>query len=126
MSTYQPYPPTQNPNPGYAPLPQAPMYPPVPYPQQMGGRPPHPQETAVLVLGILGIVVAGILGPIAWYMGNKALRECASGMYIATDQLKVGRILGIVGTILLIIAVVAVIGILIFWLIFINAVVTGY
>lgn len=35
----------------------------------------HPQGTAVLVLGILGFVSCGLLGPIAWIMGNKALAE---------------------------------------------------
>ena len=33
----------------------------------------HPQGTTILVLGILSLVVCGILGPIAWSMGSKAL-----------------------------------------------------
>ena len=111
MSTYEPYVPTETP--GYYPQPEPPQYPVMPYPQPMG-RPEHPQATAVLILGILGIPF-GILGPVAWYMGNKALRESATGMYTATDQLKVGRILGIIGTVLLIAgAVISLIGLMVF------------
>jgi len=106
MSTYQPYVPTDTP--GYYPQPEPPNYPVMPYPQP-AGRPEHPQSTTVLVLGILGIVIAGILGPIAWYMGNKAMQECATGMYTASDQLKAGRVLGIISTVLLIVEVIAVI-----------------
>ena len=106
MSTYQPYPPTQTP--GYYPQPEQPQYPVMPYPQFVG-RPEHPQASTVLVLGILGLVLAGVLGPVAWYMGNKAMKECATGMYVATDQLKAGRILGIIGTVFLIIEVAVVI-----------------
>ena len=40
-----------------------------------GGTTQHPQGTTILVLGILSLVVCGILGPFAWSMGNKALRE---------------------------------------------------
>jgi len=118
MSTYQPYVPTQTP--GYYPQPEPPNYPVMPYPQPVV-RPEHPQATTVLVLGILGLVFAGILGPFAWYMGNKALRECATGMYAATDQLKAGRILGIIATVLLIVGVAtAIIGAIVFAL-FVDA-----
>jgi len=120
MSTYQPYVPTGTP--GYYPQSEPPNYPVMPYPQPTG-RPEHPQSTTVLVLGILGIVLAGILSPIAWHMGNKALRECATGMYTAPDQLKAGRILGIVGTVLLIVNAVACVVGLIAFLLFVSQVV---
>ena len=119
MSTYEPYVPTETP--GYYPQPEPPQYPVMPYPMPIG-RPDHPQETAVFVLGILGVIFAGILGPIAWIMGNKALKDCAAGMYTATDQLKAGRVLGIVGTVLLIVEVIAVIIVLIAFAAFVDAV----
>jgi len=66
----------------------------------------HPQGTAVLVLGILGVCVAGICAPFAWYLGNKALREIrSSGLHYSNEQyIVVGRILGMVMTILAIAA----------------------
>lgn len=109
--------------PGYIPTPeygqagqyesvgQMPVYPPMLYPQMMV-RPEHPQATTVLVLGILGFVTSGLTGPFAWAIGNKALKECDSGMYRVTDQLTVGRILGIVTSILLIVGVAVTIFIL--------------
>ena len=120
MSTYQPYVPTETP--GYYPQSEPQQYPVMPYQQPMG-RPEHPQATTILILGILGIVAAGILGPIAWYMGNKAMRECASGMYAVTDQLKAGRILGIIGTVLLIVGAVGAIIALVAFFLFVQTVV---
>ena len=120
MSSYQPYPPTQYPGYYVQPEPNG-QYPVMVYPQVMM-PPEHPQATTVLVLGILGLVVAGILGPFAWYMGNKALAECATGMYTATDQLRAGRVLGIVGTALLIVSAIATIVMLIIFAMFLGAV----
>src|SRR5918997_6921735 len=57
------------------------QYPPAQYGQQPYGMATnqHPQGTMILVLGIVGIFV-GICAPIAWYFGNKTLREItASG-----------------------------------------------
>lgn len=131
MSTYQPHPPTQNPYPYPPQYSQQPagatqLYPPMQYPQQLVmGRPEHPQATTVLVLGILGFVVAGVLGPVAWYMGNKALKECETGMYAVTDQLRVGRVLGIVCTILLIVNAAVAIFCVIVWLSIMGAVMSG-
>ena len=67
----------------------------------------HPQGTIVLVLGIVGIFV-GICAPIAWMMGNRALAEIrASGVtYSNESQIKTGRILGKVFTILYIVFIV--------------------
>jgi hypothetical protein len=83
------------------------------------GPPPtnHPQTTTILVLGILSLVVCGVLGPFAWSMGNKALREIdASAMSShplgGRETVNVGRILGIVGTVLLALGVLAFLGVL--------------
>ncbi|MET7459515.1 DUF4190 domain-containing protein [Nonomuraea sp. NPDC005501] len=74
-----------------------PNYGPSPY-----GPPPqtHPNGTTILVLGILSLVVCGLLGPFAWVMGNKALREIdGSGYYFENrGMVQAGRICGIVST----------------------------
>ena len=79
---------------------------PPPYPLP----PSHPQATTVLVLGILGIVVCGVIGPFAWTIGNRVVAEIdASGGRIGgRTEANVGRILGIVATALLAIGLVAV------------------
>jgi hypothetical protein len=84
---------------GYNPAPYGQPYPPV--------APEHPQGTTVLVLGIVGIFFS-ICAPFAWYLGNKALEEIrASGVRYANEQnIVIGRILGIVFTILTIVALV--------------------
>ena len=70
------------------------------------GSADHPQGTTILVLGIAGFFVS-VLGPVAWFMGNRALKEIrASGAHPGNEQLiVVGRILGIVGTALLVLGV---------------------
>lgn len=80
-----------------------PMMVPGPYP------PEHPNATVVLVLGILGLFLAGILSPIAWGLGSSALKDVATGRYTSTSSLRVGRILGIVGTCLLVVGIVGLI-----------------
>jgi hypothetical protein len=91
-------PPPQDPG-GYNPAPYGQGYAPV--------APDHPQGTTVLVLGIVGIVFS-ICAPFAWYLGNKALKEIRmSGIRYANEQnIVIGRILGIVFTILMIVALV--------------------
>lgn len=86
---------TQQPPPGYGP-PGYGAYPPP--------APNHPQATTVLVLGILGIVVCGLIGPFAWNMGNRAVREidASGGRWGGRTEANVGRILGIVSTALLV------------------------
>jgi hypothetical protein len=68
---------------------------------------PHPQGTTVLVLGILGFFVT-LCAPFARYVGSKALKEIqASGArYSNEDQIRVGRVLGMIISILAIIGLV--------------------
>ncbi|MVA76991.1 hypothetical protein GC722_13295 [Auraticoccus sp. F435] len=74
------------------------------YPAQPYGYAPvlpdHPQSVTVLVLGILSLVLAGVTGPFAWYMGSKARKELRQnpGQYKDGGMLTVGWVLGIVGT----------------------------
>lgn len=84
---------TQQPPPPYG----APGYGYVPPP------PKHPQAVTVLVLGILGIVVCGLVGPFAWSMGNRVEREMAAapGRWSGSTEVTVGKVLGIVATALL-------------------------
>ena len=106
---------TGGPSPGQPPYGQPPN-PQVPYgaPQLTYGPvlPDHPQATTVLILGIVGLVVCGIAGPFAWVMGNRVVREIdASGGTIGgRSTANVGRILGIVATVL--IAATVVLGLL--------------
>jgi len=86
-------------------------YQPQPYGQPYPALPqPHPQGTTVLVLGILGVVVA-LCGPFAWYLGSKALAEIkASGAHYSNeDQIRIGRVLGMIVTILAILALLFVV-----------------
>lgn len=61
----------------------------------------HPDGTAVLVLGLVSLA-CGPLGFVAWYLGSKAERDIElSGVYYSnTNNIKVGKIIGIVTSIL--------------------------
>lgn len=67
----------------------------------------HPRAVTILVLGILGLVCCGVLGIVAWVMGNTALREIdASGGRIGgRGMVQAGRICGIVATALMILGI---------------------
>jgi len=77
--------------------------------------------TLILVLGILSLVCCGLLGPVAWIMGNNALRDIDAGIGNPNDRglVVAGRILGIIATVLLILAV------LIYGMIFLFAILGG-
>jgi phosphotransferase system glucose/maltose/N-acetylglucosamine-specific IIC component len=77
--------------------------------------------TLILVLGILSLVCCGLLGPVAWIMGNNALRDIDAGLGNPNDRglVVAGRILGIIATVLL------VLGILIYGAIFLLAILGG-
>ena len=85
------------------------QYPAAQYGQQPYGTATgeHPQGTMIFVLGIVGIFV-GVCAPIAWYLGNKTLREVtASGAnYSNMSQIRTGRMLGKVFTIIYIVFLV--------------------
>lgn len=76
----------------------------------------HPQSTIVLVLGILGLVVCGVLAPFAWVMGNRALREIDANpqQYGGRSEVNAGRILGIIGTVLLALSLILVLVLVVF------------
>lgn len=78
------------------------------FPTGSGAYPEASQATTVLVLGILGIVICGILAPFAWSMGNKELAAIDAGRRPPDQRstANAGRILGIIGTVLLGIGIV--------------------
>lgn len=110
MSYPPPYDPNQNP--GYQPSDQPPYYPQQQpyYPQPYGPVQDHPQATLVLILGILSIVICSLIGPFAWAIGKRAVREidASGGTLGGRTQAQVGYIMGMIVTILMIIGVVAV------------------
>jgi uncharacterized membrane protein YjgN (DUF898 family) len=73
------------------------------FPSEGGAYPEQSQATTVLVLGILGIVICGILAPFAWSMANKELQAIDAGRRAPENRstANAGRILGIIGTVLL-------------------------
>ncbi|MEI2826350.1 MAG: DUF4190 domain-containing protein [Dermatophilaceae bacterium] len=68
----------------------------------------HPQGTTIMVLGILSLVVCGVLGPVAWVMGNKAIKEidAAGGTASNRSQVNAGRICGIIASVLMVLVAV--------------------
>src|SRR5262245_21196490 len=89
-------------------------------PGQMGMMRPH-RGTLVLVLGILGLVVCGICGIIAWVMGSGDLKEMDAGRMDPTGRgmTQAGKICGMIAVILNCIVIVF------YMLIMILAVVAG-
>lgn len=81
-----------------------------PIPPPSSAYPEPSQATTILVLGILGLVVCGVLGPIAWYMGNQELAAIADGRRSPENlgNAKAGRILGMITTGLLALGIIAI------------------
>ena len=78
-------------------------YPPNQYGAPYGiGAPDHPQATLVLVLGIVSVVVCGLVGPFAWVIGNRVIREidASGGQLGGRSNANAGRIIGMVITII--------------------------
>ena len=77
-----------------------------PPPPQQGGFQHYPeasQAQTVFILGILGIVICGVLGPIAWIMGNTEIGAIEAGRRPpdGLSNAKTGRTLGMIATILM-------------------------
>lgn len=64
---------------------------------------PH-RGPVILTFGILGLVVCAVFGVVAWVMGNNDVREMDQGYMDPSgrDLTTVGRILGIIGTVIMI------------------------
>ncbi len=81
------------------------------FPTDPNQYPESSQATTVLVLGILGLVICGVLAPVAWIMGKNELEAIDSGRRPPQQRgtANAGRILGIIGTVLLAISVLVII-----------------
>ncbi|MEV6429955.1 DUF4190 domain-containing protein [Nocardia sp. NPDC051463] len=74
-------------------------------PNQPIGQPvEHPNATAVLFLGAASLICCGLLGPVAWALGKRALDQIeeSGGAFGGRVQVMVGYVLGIIGTILMV------------------------
>lgn len=89
-----------------------------PYGQPPYGMPPygmpapdHPRATTALVLGILGIVLCSVCAPFAWVIGGNAVKEidASGGTVGGRGQAQAGRIMGIVGTAIMVLGVLFVV-----------------
>ena len=72
--------------------------------------PPNASNAVIaLVLGILGIVLCPLLGPVAWVLGRKGEQEIDSsgGAVGGRGLATAGKVLGIVGTVLILFVAVA-------------------
>jgi hypothetical protein len=73
-------------------------------------------ETAIpaVVLGIVGIILCPLCAPFAWSLGRKAERQvdASGGALAGRGEATAGKILGIVGTVLMVIWIVALVGLL--------------
>ncbi|WP_298752263.1 hypothetical protein [uncultured Serinicoccus sp.] len=97
---------------GAPPDPGSPWGPPPPRGDPWG--PPgyqHPRGTSALVLGLLSVTVLTPLGPFAWAMSRRALREVDAAPVVVTNrgQLVAAQAMGVVATALLAVMVVTVV-----------------
>ena len=79
------------------------------FPSESGAYPEASQATTILVLGIIGVVFCQFLGPVAWVMGNNELQAIDAGRRAPENRgtANAGRILGIIGTVLLALGILA-------------------
>lgn len=71
-----------------------------------GGGGGKVNATMLLVMGILGIICCQILSPVTWVMSNTAMATLNAGGGQESDRsmVNIARILGIVGTVLLVVS----------------------
>lgn len=77
-------------------------------PSSEGGAPPQ-GATSIFVFGLLGFLICGVLGIVAWVQGNGYRRACQEQGVEPEGLATAGWILGIIGTILLIFQIGAII-----------------
>jgi hypothetical protein len=92
------------------------------YPPGYGaGLPDQPSATTAMVLGIIGLVgiafcggLTLVLSPFAWAIGRKSVAEIDAnpGRYGGRDKANAGKIMGIIGTVLLVLGIVGIIAII--------------
>ena len=79
---------------------------------QVAGRDRAPGAVASLVLGIIGITLFSLASPFAWAQANKAKRaiEASGGRLEGTGLATAGKVLGIIGTVILVLFVLLAVG----------------
>jgi Domain of unknown function (DUF4190) len=85
--------------------------PPPPYGAPGGGygyQPTQKQATVALILGILGVVICGVLAPVAMIMGRNSMKEidASGGQLGGRGRALAGFVLGIIGTVFLAIGII--------------------
>lgn len=75
------------------------------------GAPNAPNAVLSLVLGIIGVVLCSLCAPFAWSLGRQAEAavDASGGTLGGRGMATAGKILGIIGTCLLVLAIVAII-----------------
>lgn len=65
------------------------------------------QATTVLILGVLSLVFCPVTGPVAWWMGKKEVDAIDAGLRAPENRSNAiaGKVLGIVGTVMMAVAV---------------------
>lgn len=98
-----------------------------PYPPQYDWSPTppqHPSATSAMTLGLIGLVgavfCAGVtlmVSPFAWAQGSRAVREIDAdpAAYSGREMAMAGKVMGIIGTALLVLAVLALVLFVVFF-----------
>lgn len=86
--------------------------------------PAHPSSTSSMALGLIGLIgillcggITLMLSPFAWALGSRALREIDADpmSYSGREQAQAGRVMGIIGTALLVLAIVVLVVFVVFF-----------
>ena len=80
--------------------------------------PPHPSSTTAMVLGLVSLiglficVVPIVMAPFAWVTGGRVVKaiDAEPGRWSGREQAQAGRIMGMIGTAILVLLVLAVVG----------------
>lgn len=88
-----------------------------PHPYAGPTAPKHPSAVTAMVLGIVSVAgvvcyIGPLLGPFAWWLGHKTVKEidASGGQLSGRSEAHAGRVLGIIGTVLLVLGILAIIG----------------
>jgi hypothetical protein len=86
-----------------------------------GAPPAHPSATTALVLGLVSLIglficlVPIVAAPFAWRTGSRVVREIDAqpGRWSGREQAQAGRIMGMIGTVILVLGVLAIVGLVV-------------
>ncbi len=77
----------------------------------VGMYPEQSQAVLALILGIISIVLCSLTGPFAWWLGKKEVEAIDAGLRSPDNRgsAQAGKILGIIGTALIVVSILVVI-----------------